>query len=463
MKTVLSKVHAFVAEHALFSPGDTVVVAVSGGPDSVALLDILAGLTALRLRLVVAHLNHSLRGDESYEDERFVAGLAASYALPFESETADVRGFSRRERLSLEDAGRRCRYGFFDRLAGRYGASSVALAHHADDQAETLLLRLLRGAGVTGLSAMAPHTADRYVRPLLALTRHEIERYLQARGLSFRIDSSNADITFLRNRIRHELIPALARFNPEISRRLVVTADLLAADEEVLECATATVFERISRGNVDGRLSLDLEALLREPRGIRYRIYRCCVEMVKGDLARLAFSHVRQIDDIVRSPRPNLSCTLPDGVAVTRAYGTLFVGKAVETAEFEGEVLIDGPGSFPLPGGGELLVEVGPPPEVFDFPPHAACFDLERVPFPWLVRGVRPGDRIHPLGMSGSRKVKDLFVDEKVPRGGRRRIPLVFSGGELIWVCGYRVGEGARIAADTTRVARAEVRHRPLQ
>ncbi|WP_298434917.1 tRNA lysidine(34) synthetase TilS [Geobacter sp.] len=463
MKAVLSKVHSFVTEHALFSPGDTVVVAVSGGPDSVALLDILAGLAALRLRLVVAHLNHSLRGAESDEDERFVAALAASYGLPFESETADVRGFSRRERLSLEDAGRRCRYAFFDRLAARYGASSVALAHHADDQAETLLLRLLRGAGVTGLSAMAPRTAGRYVRPLLALSRHEIERYLQTRRLSFRIDSSNTDTTFLRNRVRHELMPALARFNPEISRRLAVTADLLAADEEVLECATAVAFQRLCRGEGGEGVALDLEALLREPRGIRYRIYRRCVEMVKGNLARLAFSHVGQIDDIVRSPRPNLSCTLPEGVAVTRAYGMLFIGGTTDTGTFEGEVLIDGPGSFPLPGGGELLVEVGPPPANLDFPPHAACFDLERAPFPWLVRGVRPGDRIRPLGMTGSRKVKDLFVDEKVPRGVRRKIPLVFSGGELIWVCGYRVGERVRVAADTARVARAEVRHRPLK
>lgn len=463
MKTVPSKVLAFATEHSLFSPGDTVVVAVSGGPDSVALLDILASLPSLGLQLVVAHVNHCLRGAESDEDERFVAALAASYALPFECERVDVHDFSRRERLSLEDAGRRCRYAFFDRLTARYGASSVALAHHADDQAETLLLRLLRGAGTTGLSAMTPRTAGRYIRPLLALTRHEIERYLHGRRLSFRVDSSNADIAFLRNRIRNELIPSLAGLNPKISRRLAVTADLLAADEEVLDRAVASAFERICRDEGEGRVELDVEALLREPRGIRYRLYRRCVEVVKGDLARLAFNHVRQIDDLVHSPRPNLSCTLPEGVTATRGYGMLVVGPAVETEGFEAELFIDGPGTFPLPGGGELVVEVTPPPEAIDLPPHAGCFDLARVPFPWLVRGERPGDRIRPLGMNGSRKVKELFIDEKVPREMRRNIPLVFSNGELIWVCGYRVAEGGRVTADTVRVARAEVRHMPLK
>ncbi|AJE03147.1 tRNA lysidine(34) synthetase TilS [Geobacter pickeringii] len=463
MKTISSKILAFATEHSLFSPGDTVVVAVSGGPDSVALLDILASLSSLELQLVVAHVNHCLRGAESDEDERFVASLAASYGLPFHGETVDVRDFSRRECLSLEDAGRRCRYAFFDRLAGRCGASSVVLAHHADDQAETLLLRLLRGAGTTGLSAMAPRTAGRYVRPLLALTRHEIERYLRERHLSFRVDSSNADIAFLRNRLRHELLPALAGYNPEISRRLAVTAELLAADEEVLERAVASAFERICHGRGDAGVELDVAALLREPRGIRYRLYRRCVELVKGDLARLAFSHVRQIDDLVRSPRPNLSCTLPEGVNVTRAYGTLVVGPAAVKEEFEGELFVDGPGTFPLPGGGELVVEVGGPPEGVDLPPHAGCFDLARTPFPWLVRGGQPGDRIRPLGMGGSRKVKDIFIDEKVPRELRRNIPLVFSGGELIWVCGYRVAEGGRVTADTVLVARAEVRYRPLK
>lgn len=458
MKTVLAKVRDAIGEHSLFAPGDTVVVAVSGGADSVSLLDILTRLAELRPRLVVAHLNHCLRGAESDGDEQFAAGLAAAHGLPFESEAVDVRGLSIRERLSLEDAGRRARYAFLDRVAERHGARAVALAHHADDQAETVLIRLLRGAGATGLAAMTPRSG-RYVRPLLFLTRKEIEGYLRARGLSWRTDSSNADTAFLRNRIRHELIPHLARFNPDISRRLATTAELLAADEEVLEAAAADALERARREGAGGSVLLAIEPLLREPLGLRYRIYRLAVALVKGDLTGLSFSHVRQIDDLVRSPKPNLSCTVPGGVAVVRAYGTVSFGAARQDLRREEEILVEGPGCYPLPGGWEMVVEVVlSPPDVDRLPPEKGCFDLERAPFPWLVRGFRPGDRIRPLGMAGAKKVKDLFIDEKVPLGLRRTVPLVFSNGELVWVCGFRTAAAARITDKTRCAALAEVR-----
>lgn len=463
MQAVLSQVLTFIREQSLFAPGDRVVVAVSGGADSVALLDLLMRLPDFHLQLVVAHLNHRLRGDESNEDERFVAAFAAAHRFPLECASVDVAELSRRERLSLEDAGRRARYAFFDRVAMQWSAASVALAHHLDDQAETLLLRLLRGAGTTGLSAMTPRTAGKYVRPLLCLDRHQIEGYLHARGLSFRTDSSNTDITFLRNRIRHELIPHLARFNPEISRTLSVTADLLAADEEVLAAAADQALTRVSCEGREGGTSLSVAALLREPRGLRYRLYRRAVALAKGDLAAVSFRHIRQIDDLVRSPKPNLSCALPGRVTVVRSYGTIVFSGDGPEAPWEGELLVEGPGSYLLPGGGELLVQVDAPSAELMLPPAEGCFDLARAPFPWLVRAFRAGDRIVPLGMTGSRKVKDLFIDAKVPLALRRTIPLVFSDGELIWVCGHRVGEGTRITAETARVVRAEVRQRRLK
>lgn len=459
MRSVPAKVLAFSREHSLFASGDTVIVAVSGGPDSVALLDILISLSDLRLNLVVAHLNHSLRGAESDEDERFVADLATSRSLPFVSEKVDVRAASVREHFSLEDAGRRARYEFFDRVMERYGARSVALAHHADDQAETLLLRLLRGAGVTGLSAMSPCRDGRFVRPLLTLSRSEIEGYLHARGLRFRIDSSNADTAFLRNRIRHELIPHLARFNPEISRRLSVTADLLAADAEVLETLASEALRRTVRERTDESVILGVAELLHEPRGVRYRLYRGAVSLIKGSLLGLSYKHVLQIDDLVRSRKPNLGIRVPGGVAVVRSYGLLTIGRGVEEAEWEGDIIIEGPGCYALPDGGEMVVDVGSPPkDLATLPPDRACFDLDCAPFPWVVRGFRPGDRIRPLGMTGTRKVKDIFIDEKVPMERRRLVPLVFSNGDLVWVCGYRTGHSARVTEKTVRTVLAEVR-----
>ena len=228
---MLSKVVETIAAHRLFSSGDTVIVAVSGGADSVALLDILVSLVDLRLSLVVAHLNHSLRGVESDGDESFVRQLAAGYGLPFETRRVDVNYLSAEKKLSLEEAGRVARYEYLRELAVCHKASAIALAHHADDQAETLLMRLIRGAGVTGLAAMAPKTEDGVVRPLLRVTRSEIELYLGHRGQTFRTDSSNTDTRFLRNRIRHDLLPYLATYNPSIRERLLSTTEALAADE----------------------------------------------------------------------------------------------------------------------------------------------------------------------------------------------------------------------------------------
>ena len=196
-------------------------MALSGGADSAALLDLLSRLPGYNLHLVAAHLNHSLRGVESDADEEFCRLLAARYAIPFEARRIDVRRVAEESRLNLEDAGRRARIELFDEIRIKYGATAVALAHHGDDQAETVLMRLLRGSGMTGLSGMAYRNARGYVRPLLDITRPDIEQYLRGRGLEWREDASNSDTAYLRNRIRHQLLPLLEEYNPDIRALLL--------------------------------------------------------------------------------------------------------------------------------------------------------------------------------------------------------------------------------------------------
>lgn len=446
-----------IGAHSLFVSGDTVVVAVSGGADSVALLDILACLTEFSLNLVVAHLNHSLRGAESDGDETFVRELAARYGLPCEVARADVKELSRRDRLSLEEAGRMARYAFLDEVAARRRAGVIALGHHADDQSETVLMRLLRGAGTTGLAGIAPKAGGRLVRPLLGVTRSEIEAYLRSRGICYRDDSTNADTNFLRNRVRHELLPYLATFNPSVRDRLVATAEALAADEELLEQVTDAAFARHAAPG--SMVALRVAGLAAEPVGVRMRLYRRAILLAKGDLARIGSRHLRAVDDLTGSARPNASLTLPDGVRVARNYETVSFGLSPERAAAGlHEILLDGPGAYPLPGGGTLLIEEAPVPGGWDgAPPAVACFDAETAPFPWLVRTFRAGDRIMPLGMSGRKKVKDLFIDEKVPLASRRRLPLLFCGERLIWVCTLRVAAQTRVTGRTSRVIRAEI------
>ena len=433
------------------------MVAVSGGADSVALLDILCRFEAEQLRLVVAHLNHCLRGEESDGDEQFVSRLAASYGLPFESQRSDVAGLSRRLRISLEDAGRRERYGFLARVAQSRGAASIALAHHRDDQAETVLIRLLRGAGGAGLSAMGDFSGGMLKRPLLRVSRIEIEQYLKGAGLTYRTDASNADTNILRNSIRHELIPLLARYNPKISERLAATAEILAGDEELLVRLAETAYARLATPGEAG-LTLALEELVLEPRGLRLRLYRHALAELRGDLQRIGLSHLESIDRLVLSSRPNSRIKLPGDCFVVRSYGSLRFTGALQAPDSGLELSIGGVGNYPLAGGARLLVERVPRPASLDAGSRLVAYLApEAAPFPWLVRSFEPGDRFRPLGMSGVQKLKDLFMNEKIPVPERRRVPLLFSAGRILWVCGVRMAEDGRVGSATGPVLRVEI------
>jgi tRNA(Ile)-lysidine synthase len=456
--SVLNKVTKYIEKNKLFAVGDTVIVAVSGGADSVALLDVLVNVKELDLRLIVAHVNHLLRGEESAADADFVRNLALHYRLPFELHNVDVHEISIREKLSLETAGRMVRYAWFDEVAAGFRANCIALAHHADDQAETVLMRLLRGSGTTGLAGIPHKSAGRYVRPLLGCTRKEIEKYLAARNISYRTDSTNNDMHFLRNRIRHEFLPYLETFNPSIKDRLASTAEILAADEILLEDICKKAFCRLATVTT-GDVTFALPALQAELRGLRYRVYRRAILIIKGNLAHITFRHLWNIDELLFSLKSNAEISLPGGLTVTKNYRDLSFALSGKDRHNEPyELLIEGPGTFLLPGGNALSVKVSSSPEDWkSVPVTRAYFDLGSAPFPWLVRTFKDGDRIVPFGMTGSKKVKDLFIDMKIPVRARRRIPLVFCNEKLIWVCGVRVAANARISADTETVASADI------
>jgi tRNA(Ile)-lysidine synthase len=432
-------------------------VAVSGGADSVAMLDILSRLEAGSLRLVVAHVNHGLRGAASDGDQEFVSGLAARYGFPFEKQRSDVAGLSRSLRISLEDAGRRERYSFFARIAKSYAAASIALAHHRDDQAETVLIRLLRGAGGAGLSAMGSLSQGMLKRPLLAVSRAEIEQYLKGAGLSYRTDESNADTAILRNSIRHELIPMLARYNPKIAERLAATAEILAGDEELLQGLTETAYARIVRSG-SPELSMDVAALAREPRGLRLRLYRRALSEQRGDLQRISLSHLDSIDRLVLSGRPNCRIKLPGDCFVSRSYQALCFTSDLADGAPGFALAIEGLGSHQLPGGEWMQVQSVPRPDSLDAGSRRIAYlDPAVAPFPWLLRSFVPGDRFRPLGMTGAQKIKDLFINEKIAAGERRRIPLLISAGRILWVCGVRVAQEARVCSASGPVLRVEI------
>lgn len=466
---LVSRVERTVRRNRLFRPGDTLVVALSGGADSTLLLDLLTRLPDYNLRLVAAHLNHCLRGAESDADEEFCRGTAGRYGIPFESRRVDIRMAAADSRLNLEDAGRRARIEFLDEIRGTYGAAAVLLAHHADDQAETVLMRLLRGSGMTGLSGMTYRNPRGYVRPLLDIPRSEIERYLRRCGLEWREDASNSDTAYLRNRIRHELLPLLEGYNPAIRSSLAATASVLAGDEALLSELTEAAFADTCRMG-EGRGGCSVGHLRTLNHALRRRVLRHAFKLVAGTLEGVSLRHIDAICDLVDSGRPNSRLSLPQGVAAVREYDrlvlmrtgenvirlsstTLRASRSANVPESGFELQITEPGCYQLPSGGSIAVESAGTAAI-GTDPGTACFDPAGTPFPWLVRTFRPGDRMTPFGMSGRKKVKDIFIDRKIPASERKRIPLLFCGDDLIWVAGVCVSESGRINNPSAAVVR---------
>lgn len=444
-----------ISEHSLVSNGQTVVVAVSGGVDSIVLLHYLASRADLRLSLVVAHLNHSLRGEESDRDEQFVADLALQYGLRCERRREDIAS----QGGSLEEAGREARYRFFAEVARNVGADSVAVGHHLDDQAETVLLRLLRGSGTTGLRGMTHRSADgMYIRPLLDVTRAEIEAYAASRNLPFHTDSSNSDVSFLRNRIRLQLLPTLTEYNPAIAVRLAETASIMAADESVLSAVVGKRWQELCECR-DDRVVMNAGVARTDEPGMRLRLYRLSLKMLNGNLRRISYRHLQSIDYLLVGGPPNGSLDLPDGIHVIRSYDTMtFTHKTAVARDMPAELIVRHVGVYQLPAGGAVSIsacESTAPAE--ESGRLEMVVNLGEFPFPWTIRTFAPGDRIVPRGMNGHKKVKDLFIDEKVPRTQRTEIPLFLSGGKLFWVGGLRKGGAAASLSSDVGAVRVEL------
>jgi tRNA(Ile)-lysidine synthase len=454
-----------VAGYRLIMPGDAVLVAVSGGPDSLALAHLLAARAAAwRLRLGVAHVDHGLR-TESASEAAVVGGLAARLAARLHTERVDVRDLRRRWGLSLEAAGRQARYRFFRKTAEHHGYDKVALAHHADDNAETLLLNLLRGTGRLGLGGMAPMRDQRFIRPLIRATRADIEDYLNRRRLSALVDPTNADDGFLRNRIRHQLIPLLERdFQPRVRAVLHRSAEVLRAEEEWIEGLIEPLLEQVVRSCRPGCLEMEAGALRRLAPAAQRRVVRAGLRRVRKDLGRVTFDHIERILGLAQRQGGGGSLHLPQHLKVWRQgdilrMGMSGMGPEAFRADYSYRMERCGRVTVVETGDSVALTEVerDEVPEPHAASPLKAFLDAAAVEFPVTVRNFRPGDRFAPLGVAGTQKLKKFFIDHKVLRDQRRRCPLLISRGNILWVAGYRIAHHVRLTRRTRKVLKVEL------
>jgi len=423
---VLEHVAATISRYNMLTPGARVIVAVSGGPDSVCLLHV---LRELGIQVVgVAHVNHKLRGEASEEDQRFVATLGRELGLEFYSVDAVCHGGN------LEQTARRIRREFFHSLIRRGLADCVALGHTRDDQAETVLFRMLRGSGLAGLAGILPVTAEGLFRPLLGVTRSEVDAYLRQRGIPWREDASNREAKFARNRIRHELLPRLKQdWNPRLDEALARMADLAYEEErwwaaEVGRHAIELLV--ISPGAVEAPAG----ELAKLPRALARRLVRHAIRQAKGSLRGVEFSH---IEDVLELPESGGRAELP-GIHAIRSFDWVRLEVPGSTPRLgDGEVPV--PGQRLAPDGNSMIcLDV-----IRQRQDPKACATLKSdlyfrtIPERLFLRGWKPGDRYRPVGHAGDWKLKELFQRMRIPSWRRPFWPILCMGDKILWARGF--------------------------
>jgi len=452
--------------------GSKVVVAISGGQDSCALLHVLATLRGeLGITLHAAHLHHGFRGAEAEADAAFVREFTASLDIACTCEYQNIPEMARHLHLSAQEAGHRARHVFLDRVADTVGANRIALGHTQDDQVETILLNILRGTGTDGLRGMAA-ICGRRIRPLLGVRRSETAAYCIRHGIAFREDKSNLSSNYLRNRLRAELLPELETYyNPEVRQALLRLAVIVADEVAYLEEQAQTAYSSVCVGTSANGVELSVASMVELPAALRRRVLRHAIEVVRGGLADITFQDIERAISALPDashPRRVMEFTLPSGEVHIRV-------DAERLAVFRCQApSLPLPLAFTLPQEGELRIPIwnvsfqvshleAPVQIELGRFANRAYLDAEAVRPPLVVRLPRPGDRIQPLGMRGSRKLQDIFTDRKVPVEVRRRTPIVEDASGIVWVVGHVVSERARVRDTTRRILLLEMNAFPQQ
>lgn len=477
--TILEKVKNTIVKYKMLRKGDRVLVCVSGGADSVALLHVLNRLRGgLGISLHIAHLDHMMRPRESHKDMLFVKKIAKRFDIPVTASRINVPQIVQKKGSSLEDTARDERYKFFLKVALKINANKIATAHTMDDQAETVLMRLLRGSGVTGLRGIPPkRSMDNclVLRPLIRIWKRDLVDYLKENNLNFRLDSSNLDINILRNRIRLKLLPLIKKgYNPNISEVLVNISENLNDIFEYMEEESRKAFLDSRMKANDDEVAISLSKLLKRDIAIQKEIVRMAIRELKGDLNRITYNHWQDIDSMIKEKSTGASLDLPDGIRCIKEYERLvFCRRKKKSPGLRKTFSVSLPGTTDIHEMGlEVVTRIlGTRKELPKelkrkknsiYEDTEEFFDFDKIILPLALRYKRQGDRLVPLGMKGTKKLKDLFIDEKIARDVRERIPVVITGRgaheRIIWVPPLRIADAVKVTDDTKRVVGISIR-----
>ncbi len=459
-----------IDHYQMIDPGDLIVVGVSGGIDSVVLLHVLAQLRErLKIQLHIAHLNHQFRGEEAARDADFVRHLARQLQIPCTIETRNVPERIRQDKLSPQDAARQVRYEFFETLSTHLNARKIATAHNADDQAETLLLGLIRGVGLHGLGGIRPVLQGKIIRPLLQTPRDQIDAFARASGIQYVFDSSNASRKYVRNAIRLDLLPFLKqRFNPAIVKRLTSYTQLFQEDAFFIDKIAQERYIQLCK-QVEQGITIRLDLFARQETTIQRAIIYRAYQEITGGRHKLETEHARAVIRLFTQKPPGKRICLP---------GQMWAVRDVEWGYLQHKRVFTplrgiSPQNVAIPGQtilGNFLIES----EVIhtETPKDDVCheqntpdvivqsLDYDRMVVPVIARFRRPGDVFRPLGMHGSKSVKKFFIDRKVSQNKRDNIPLLIDNNGIIWIIGYSIADCVKVTTQTRQIVTFRVYQR---
>jgi tRNA(Ile)-lysidine synthase len=460
LEELFQKVKETIKKYFMLSGQERVLVALSGGPDSVCLLHVLKNLKEeLRLDLSVLYVDHGLRPEEVVGEKKFCENLCAKFSIPFLVKSIDVISYAKENKLNKQEAARELRYRVFDDTAREINAHRIALGHTADDQAETLIMRLLRGSGHAGLSGIPP-VRGKFIRPLIRVQRKEIKQYLEEERIDFIVDSSNLKKDYLRNTIRLSLMPLIKEMNPNIIDTLSRTAAIFREEERYFEILVAKTLMKLISRKTDSNIELFLSPLEAMEKIILRRTLRRAIDETNG-LRGINFVHIEDIIELIKKGKAGDRLYLPHGIRAIKAYSTLILTSEppvkldIYTLEVSGEAVLKEAGILikaSIQGSQDLEIKDLRPSDVF------AAFDADRLIFPLIIRPRKEGDFFYPHGFGKKKKIQDFFVDEKVPREERDAIPLIISGEDIVWVVGYRGDERFRVTGGTKKVLKLEIK-----
>lgn len=455
--SILKKIEKTIEKYNMLSLGDHVLIGLSGGPDSVCLLHILYDLKIkYKLKISAAYIDHGLRPNDVPKEIEFCKKLCDNLSVDFYNQSVNVREFAQMEKINIQEAARILRYGALDQLSLNIKAQKIAVAHNADDQAETVLMRLLRGAGPAGLSGIHP-VRKKIIRPLIEVERVEIEKFLIEKNIPFITDPSNENLKYLRNRIRQNLMPVIKSISPQATKIISKTADIIREENDYINVSVTKALMKLMSRKTDKKVELFCNPMEVLNIVILRRALRVAIDSVR-DLKAIEFEHIEEIIKLIKKGKPGDRIYLPKGIKVIKGYSTLTI--TAETPKKLSTYIVDEPKDIDLKETSILLsIKELNREDISNLGDgkNNVYIDREKINFPLIIRSRKAGDYFFPFGFGKKKKLQDFFVDEKIPRDERDLIPIIESEGNIVCIVGYRLDDRYKIEHNTKRCLQIKV------